>query len=59
MQIYQDAIWGVISSYSIFQRIMESLFQGIPKLIVYIDDILITGTEKERLETLEKVLSTF
>eukprot|EP00731_Ephydatia_muelleri_P012378 Em0006g1272a len=33
------------------------LLQGIPKVIVYIDDILITGsTDKEHLETLEKVL---
>ena len=36
---------------------MDSVLQGIPKVIVYIDDILITGsTDKEHLETLEKVL---
>eukprot|EP00731_Ephydatia_muelleri_P021628 Em0014g219a len=47
--------FGVSSAPSIFQRIMESLFQGIPKVIVYIDEILITGgTDKEHLETLEK-----
>lgn len=46
------------SAPSIFQRTMESLLQGIPKVIVYIDDILITGsTNKEHIETLEKVLS--
>eukprot|EP00731_Ephydatia_muelleri_P033589 Em0033g5a len=40
-----------------FMRIMDSVLQGIPKVIVYIDDILITGsTDKEHLETLEKVL---
>ncbi|KAL5516505.1 hypothetical protein EMCRGX_G001854 [Ephydatia muelleri] len=49
--------FGVSSAPSIFQRIMDSVLQGIPKVIVYIDDILITGsTDKEHLETLEKVL---
>eukprot|EP00731_Ephydatia_muelleri_P008944 Em0004g1282a len=49
--------FGVSSAPSIFQRIMNSVLQGIPKVIVYIDDILITGsTDKEHLETLEKVL---
>lgn len=56
---YTRMPFGVSSAApSIFQRIMESLLQGIPKVMVYIDDILITGsTDKEHLETLEKVLS--
>ena len=36
---------------------MESLLQGIPNVVVYLDDILITGsTEELHLETLGKVL---
>ncbi|KAL5497149.1 hypothetical protein EMCRGX_G013571 [Ephydatia muelleri] len=54
---YTRMPFGVSSAPSIFQRIMDSVLQGIPKVIVYIDDILITGsTDKEHLETLEKVL---
>ena len=37
---------------------MESLLYGIPGVVVYIDDILITGkTTEEHLSALEKVLS--
>ena len=37
---------------------MESLFNGIPGVIVYIDDILVTGTTtEEHLKALDKVLS--
>ena len=36
---------------------MESLLSGIPGVVVYIDDILITGkTEAEHLAALEEVL---
>ena len=41
----------------IFQRVMESLVQGIPGVVVYLDDILVTGkTEEEHLRSLEEVL---
>ena len=37
---------------------MESLLQDIPSVVVYIDDILITGaSDAEHLQTLEKVLN--
>ena len=40
-----------------FRRTMESLLQGIPNVVVYLDDILITGsTEELHLETLGEVL---
>ena len=49
--------FGVSSAPGIFQRAMESLLQDIPSVVVYIDDILITGaTEAEHLQTLSKVL---
>ena len=54
---YNRLPFGVSSAPSIFQRIMETLLQGIPGVCVYIDDILITGrTVKEHLEHLEEVL---
>ena len=49
--------FGVASALALFQKTMDSILQGIPKVICYIDDILITGkNDKEHLETLEKVL---
>ena len=55
---YNRLPYGVSSAPGIFQRYMESLLQGIPNVIVYIDDILITGkTESEHLSTLSKVLT--
>ena len=42
----------------IFQRVIETLLQGIEGVVVYIDDILVTGsTEEEHLRALERVLS--
>ena len=36
---------------------MENLLRGIDKVVVYLDDILITGTsEEDHLSTLEEVL---
>ena len=55
---YKRLPFGVASAPSIFQRVMESLLQGIPGVCVYIDDILITGsTETEHLHNLSQVLS--
>ena len=49
--------FGVASAPSIFQRVMENLLQGIPRVCVYIDDILVTGaTEEEHLANLAQVL---
>ena len=55
---YNRLPYGVSSAPGIFQRYMESLLQGIPNVIVYLDDILITGrSESEHLSTLSKVLT--
>ena len=37
---------------------MEGLLQGIPRVVVYLDDILITGTTvKEHIQALNEVLT--
>ena len=49
--------FGVASSPAIFQASVERALNGIDGCIVYLDDILITGsTDAEHLERLEKVL---
>ena len=55
---YKRLPFGVSSAPGIFQRTMESLVQGISGVVVYIDDVLITGpTESDHLAALEEVLS--
>jgi len=39
--------FGVSSAPGIFQRIIESLLQGIPHVLTYLDDILVTGQSSE------------
>ena len=58
-KIYRDAGLSVPvrSVIQIFQHIIEKILQGIPYVVVYLDDILITGpTETEHLNTLQTVL---
>ena len=53
---YNRLPFGIVSAPGIFQRVMESLVRGIPGVVVYLDDILITGpTENDHLITLEQV----
>ena len=50
--------FGVSSAPGIFQRVMESILQGISGIAVFLDDILISGkSEAEHLATLKEVLS--
>ena len=50
--------FGITSAPAIFQRCMDTLFQGSNGVIVYLDDILVTGkTIEEHLQNLEVVLS--
>ena len=49
--------FGIASAPAVFQRTMDTILQGIPQVICYIDDILVTGkTEAEHLSNLEEVL---
>ena len=49
--------YGVSSAPGIFQRVMESVLQGIPGVMVYLDDILVAGkNEEEHLNRLDVVL---
>ena len=53
---YNRLPFGIASAPAIFQRVMECLLKGIPGVIVYLDDILITGSStEEHLATLDKV----
>ena len=55
---YNRLPFGVASAPAIFQRAIEIVLQGIPYVCVYLDDILITGTNTEDpLKTLETILS--
>ena len=50
--------FGIAAAPGIFQKIMDSLLQGIPHTMVYLDDIVITGRiEDEHCRNLETVLS--
>ena len=54
---YNRLPFGVASAPGIFQRVMECLLKGIPGVVVYLDDILVTGpTEEAHLSALEEVL---
>ena len=54
---YNRLPFGVASAPAIFQRTMETILQGIPQVTVYLDDILVAGTdEQDHLKNLEAVL---
>jgi hypothetical protein len=54
---YNRLPFGIASAPAMFQQTMEKILQGLPMVVVYIDDILISGhTNEEHLENLEKVL---
>ena len=54
---YTRLPYGISSAPGIFQKEMDNLLAGIPGIVVYLDDILVTGaTETEHLQSLEEVL---
>ena len=54
---YNRLPFRISSAPGIFQRVMECLLRGTPGVIVYLDDILITGLSvDEHFASLEKVL---
>ena len=54
---YNRLPFRVSSAPSIFQQTMEGILSGIPRVCVYLDDILVTGeTEQQHLETLDVML---
>ena len=54
---YNRLPFGVSTAPGIFQRIMENLLQGIPNVIVRMDDILISGKDDDHhMPNLEAVL---
>ena len=55
---YNRLLFGVPSTPAVFQRCMESLFQGCKGVSIYLDDLLVTGlTIQNYLANLDKVLS--
>ena len=55
---YNRLPFGVSSAPGIFQRVMDSILQNIPGVVVYLDDILVTGlTEEAHLASLKEVLT--
>ena len=57
IKVFFSTIDGVTCASSIFQRHMETLFQGLKGVSVYIDDILISAPSvQEHLQILEVVL---
>ena len=55
---YNRLPFGISSAPGIFQRVMDTLLQGIDEVVVYLDDILITGSsDAEHLTSLKEVLT--
>ena len=46
--------FAVSSAPAIFQRAMDAIIQGLPHIICYVDDIVVT--EKEHMDNQEEVL---
>ena len=54
---YTRLPFGIASAPTIFQGTMDTIFDGIPNIPCYIDDILIIGkTKSEHLQNLQEVL---
>jgi hypothetical protein len=57
MHLYNRLAYGVSSILGIFQRTLENLLQGIPNVLIRVEDILVTDlTAKEHLKNVDTVL---
>ena len=55
---YTRLPFGIASAPAIFQRSMDAILQGIPLVICYLDDLLVTReSDQEHLQNLQQVLS--
>ena len=55
---YNRLPFGVASAPALFQKLMDTILQGIPHVICYLDDILVTGTSQEdHLQNLGEVFT--
>ena len=58
LYVYNRLPFGVASAPAIFQKLMDTVLQGIAGVTCYIDDILVSSTDEEsHLRALEEVLS--
>lgn len=56
--VYNCLPYGIFSVPGIFQRTVKTLLQGIPNVLIYLDDILVSGkTTEEHFHMLSEVLS--
>ena len=54
---YTRLPFGISSALGIYQQVMDNLLQGIPYVVVGVDDILVSGETREaHLSNLEEVL---
>ena len=53
---YTRLPFGVAAAPAIFQRTMDAVLLGLPRVMCYLDDIIMGATEKEHLATLATVL---
>ena len=57
LHCYNCLPFGIVVTPAIFERTMENILQGMPKVILYIDHILaMRPTEKRYLNNLEAVV---
>ena len=53
---YTRLPFGVASAPALFQRLMDTMLQGIPGVTCYIDDIFVSGKDEDQLrQSLEEV----
>ena len=54
---YKWLPFGIASAPALFQRVMDTIFQDLPGVMCYLDDIIITGANEEsHLQNVRKVL---